>query len=132
MTWFLMAMQKYATFSGRSRRKEYWMFVLFVTLISIGLVIVDVIIGTYNDASGVGLLQGLFTLAIIVPYIAATARRFHDIGKSGWMQLLFLIPLVGFILWIIWMASDGNAGTNKYGPSPKAPAGFPESGAASP
>lgn len=130
MTWFLVALRKYAVFSGRSRRMEYWMFFLFVVLISVGLAIIDVLAGTYSDAAGIGLLQGLFMLVMLIPNLAVTARRLHDTGKSGWLQLLFIIPLVGFILWIIWMVTDSDGGMNKYGPSPKLPAGYPEAGTA--
>ena len=126
MTWALMPLQKYAVFSGRSRRKEFWMFVLFTFVVEIVLAI----IGTYNTALGIGLLSGLFYLAILVPSIALNTRRLHDIGKSGWFQLLFIIPIVGFILWIIWMVRDSDDGVNKYGPSPKAPVGYYEGGAA--
>lgn len=129
MTWFVMALKKYATFSGRSRRKEYWMFFLFVTLIMIGLAIIDLLVGTYNEAAGIGLLQGLFGLATLVPYLALNARRLHDTGKSGWLQLLFIIPLVGFILWIIWMVTEGDRVTNKYGPNPKFAEGPAQGGA---
>ena len=130
MTWALMPLQKYAVFSGRSRRKEFWMFVLFTFIVEIVLAIIDAIIGTYNTAIGIGLLSGLFYLAILVPSIALNTRRLHDIGKSGWFQLLFIIPIVGFILWIIWMVRDSDDGVNKYGPSPKAPVGYYEGGAA--
>jgi|RhiMethySRZTD1v2_1073278.scaffolds.fasta_scaffold99419_5 uncharacterized membrane protein YhaH (DUF805 family) len=130
MTWALMPLQKYAVFSGRSRRKEFWMFVLFTFVVEIVLAIIDAIIGTYNTALGIGLLSGLFYLAILVPSIALNTRRLHDIGKSGWFQLLFIIPIVGFILWIIWMVRDSDDGVNKYGPSPKAPVGYYEGGAA--
>ena len=130
MTWALMPLQKYAVFSGRSRRKEFWMFVLFTFIVEIVLAIIDAIIGTYNTAIGIGLLSGLFYLAILVPFIALNTRRLHDIGKSGWFQLLFIIPIVGFILWIIWMVRDSDDGVNKYGPSPKAPVGYYEGGAA--
>jgi len=130
MTWALMPLQKYAVFSGRSRRKEFWMFVLFTFIVEIVLAIIDAIIGTYNTAIGMGLLSGLFYLAILVPSIALNTRRLHDIGKSGWFQLLFIIPIVGFILWIIWMVRDSDDGVNKYGPSPKAPVGYYEGGAA--
>lgn len=130
MTWALMPLQKYAVFSGRSRRKEFWMFVLFTFIVEIVLAIIDAIIGTYNTAIGMGLLSGLFYLAILVPSIALNTRRLHDIGKSGWFQLLFIIPIVGFILWIIWMVRDGDHGVNQYGPSPKAPVGYYEGGAA--
>ena len=130
MTWALMPLQKYAVLSGRSRRKEFWMFVLFTFVVEIVLAIIDAIIGTYNTALGIGLLSGLFYLAILVPSIALNTRRLHDIGKSGWFQLLFIIPIVGFILWIIWMVRDSDDGVNKYGPSPKAPVGYYEGGAA--
>ena len=130
MTWALMPLQKYAVFSGRSRRKEFWMFVLFTFIVEIVLAIIDAIIGTYNTAIGIGLLSGLFYLAILVPSIALNTRRLHDIGKSGWFQLLFIIPIVGFILWIIWMVRDSDDGVNKYGPSPKTPVGYYEGGAA--
>jgi uncharacterized membrane protein YhaH (DUF805 family) len=119
MSWFMLALSKYATFSGRSRRKEYWMFFLFVVLISIALSIVDVVIGTYSEAANVGLLSGIFSLATVIPWLALTARRLHDIGKSGWMQLLYIIPIVGFILWIIWSVKDSDPEPNKYGPNPK-------------
>jgi uncharacterized membrane protein YhaH (DUF805 family) len=130
MTWALMPLQKYAVFSGRSRRKEFWMFVLFTFIVEIVLAIIDAIIGTYNTAIGIGLLSGLFYLAILVPSIALNTRRLHDIGKSGWFQLLFIIPIVGFILWIIWMVRDGDDGVNQYGPSPKDPVGYYEGGGA--
>ena len=106
------------------------MFVLFTFIVEIVLAIIDAIIGTYNTAIGMGLLSGLFYLAILVPSIALNTRRLHDIGKSGWFQLLFIIPIVGFILWIIWMVRDGDDGVNQYGPSPKAPVGYYGGGAA--
>ena len=130
MTWALMPLQKYAEFSGRSRRKEYWMFFLFTFVVAVVLAIVDTALGTYNKTIGVGLLQGLFYLAVLVPSIAVNTRRLHDTGKSGWFQLLFIIPLVGFILWIIWMVTDSDAGDNKYGPNPKAADAYPPSGTA--
>ncbi|MFC5727284.1 MULTISPECIES: DUF805 domain-containing protein [Nocardioides] len=124
MSWFVMALKKYATFSRRARRKEYWMFFLWAALIVLGLAIIDNLVGTYDEATGWGLLSGLFSLAMVVPSISVTARRLHDIGKSGWLQLLFLIPLVGFILWIIWMVTDGDSHTNQYGPSVKGGFGY--------
>lgn len=119
MTWFVTALKRYADFSGRSRRKEYWMFVLFAFVISLGLGFIDGVIGTYDEAAGVGLLSGLFTLGVFVPSLSVTARRLHDIEKSGWLQLLFLIPLVGWILWLVWMTRESNGGANQYGPDPK-------------
>ena len=122
-------LKKYATFSGRSHRKEYLLFVLFVVVVFIALTIVDDLLGTYDAETGWGLLSGLFSLATLVPYLALNSRRLHDIGKSGWLQLLFLIPLVGLILWIVWMASEGDLGVNKYGPDPRLPDGSSPCGA---
>jgi uncharacterized membrane protein YhaH (DUF805 family) len=127
----LDALQKYAVFSGRSRRKEYWMFVLFTFLVSIGLGFIDTLAETYEDTTGTGLLSGLFQLAVLVPSIAVNTRRLHDTNKSGWFQLLFIIPLVGLILWIIWMVKDSDQGGNQYGPNPKtADVYYPPSGIA--
>ena len=106
------------------------MFVLFAFLISIGLLFVDMFVGTYDETLGIGLLEGLFSLAMLIPSLAVAARRLHDTGKSGWLQLLFLIPIAGLILWIIWMAKEGDDGMNKYGPSPKDTAGYPPGGPA--
>lgn len=130
MTWALMPLEKYAVFSGRSRRKEYWMFVLFTFVVGIGLGFIDTLAGTYEDTTGIGLLSGLFQLAVLVPSIAVNTRRLHDTGKSGWLQLLFIIPLVGLILWIIWMVKDSDPSGNQYGPNPKTADVNPLSGAA--
>jgi uncharacterized membrane protein YhaH (DUF805 family) len=130
MTWALMPLEKYAVFSGRSRRKEYWMFVLFTFVVGIGLGFIDTLAGTYEDTTGIGLLSGLFQLAVLVPSIAVNTRRLHDTGKSGWLQLLFIIPLVGLILWIIWMVKDSDLSGNQYGPNPKTADVNPLSGAA--
>lgn len=120
MNWFLMALKKFADFSSRSRRKEYWFFVLFYLLIYIVLAIVDNMTGMAKaEYGGVGPLGGLFMLAMIVPSIAVAARRLHDIGKSGWWQLLAIVPLIGAIVLLIWYVKDGEPGTNRFGANPK-------------
>jgi uncharacterized membrane protein YhaH (DUF805 family) len=119
MNWFLAALKKYAVFSGRSRRSEYWYFVLFYFLICVVLAIVDMMAGTMNEAGDIGLLSGLFGLAMIIPSLSVGVRRLHDIGKSGWWLLIGLIPLVGAIILIVWFATDAPPGPNEYGPSPK-------------
>lgn len=83
MSWFIEALRKYAVFSGRSRRKEYWYFALFVVLISIVLTIIDGLIGAYARSTGAGLLSGIFSLAILIPSIAVSVRRLHDIDRTG-------------------------------------------------
>ena len=120
MDWYLAVLKKYAVFSGRARRKEYWMFFLFNLLISIALTIVDRTTGTLNAAAGMGLLSGLYTLAVLIPSLAVGVRRLHDTGKSGWWLLLLLVPLLGVIVILIFMVTDSEAGENRFGPNPKA------------
>lgn len=119
MSWFLLALRKYAVFHGRSRRSEYWYFALFYFLICIALGIVDGITGTASAQTGFGLLGPLFVLAMFIPSLSVGVRRLHDIGKSGWWLLLSLIPLVGFIVLLVWACRDSEPGTNAYGPNPK-------------
>jgi uncharacterized membrane protein YhaH (DUF805 family) len=117
MEWYVAVLNKYAQFSGRSRRKEYWFFVLFNIIISIGLTIVDRILGL--GGSSWGLLSGLYTLFVLIPSIAVGVRRLHDTGRSGWWLLIAFIPILGAIALLVFMASDSEPGTNQYGPNPK-------------
>ena len=103
---------KYATFTGRARRKEYWYFFLFNLMISIGTLIVDVLIG-------LSIFSTLWSLAILIPSLALNFRRLHDTGRSGWYILFALIPLVGSILLLVWFCMDSEPGSNKYGSNPK-------------
>ncbi|MFZ2237722.1 MAG: DUF805 domain-containing protein [Dokdonella sp.] len=119
MNWFLMALKKYATFSGRSRRSEYWFFVLFYLIIYVVLAIIDGVAGTMSSESRFGLLSGLFALAMLIPSLAVGARRLHDTGRSGWWQLIGLIPLIGFIVLIVFYVQDSHPGSNQYGANPK-------------
>ena len=119
MNWYVQALKKYADFSGRARRKEYWLFVLFNIVISCVLTIVDVMIGTYSQAVGIGVLAGIYALAVLIPGIAVSVRRLHDTDRSGWWLLIVLIPIIGPIVLIVFMCIDGTPGTNRFGPSPK-------------
>ena len=119
MNWFLIALKKYATFSGRAQRAEYWYFVLFYILILFGLTLIDSITGSYSAESGMGLLEGIFTLLLLIPSIAVGARRLHDTGRSGWWLLIALIPLVGAIVLLVFTVQDSTPGENQYGPNPK-------------
>lgn len=118
MNWVMKALKQYADFNGRSQRTEYWLFVLFVIVVSVVLSMIDKMIGTYSD-SGVGLLSGIFSLAVLLPGIAVGIRRLHDTGRSGWWLLIALVPLIGEIVLIVFMVQDSVPGTNAYGPSPK-------------
>lgn len=135
MEWMLLPLRRYADFSGRSRRQEYWMFQLFLALLSLPLVL-WLYISFFNSlfsqgASGGaqffqswGFLTSLFllialSLATIVPLLAVTVRRFHDQGLSGWYVLLGLIPFIGGIILMVFMCLPGTTGDNAYGPDPK-------------
>ena len=116
MQWYLEVLKKDAVFEGRAHRTEFWMFVLVSLIVSIILGVIDGLIGSYGSAGG--LLQGLYSLAVLIPSLAVGARRLHDIDRSGWWLLLGLIPIVGIIILIVWFATEGKPGTNTYGPNP--------------
>ena len=117
MNWYLDVLKKYTVFEGRAHRTEFWMFALFNFLISIGLSIIDNVIGTATTSGG--LLSGLYSLAVLIPALAVGARRLHDTGRSGWWQLIGLLPCVGWIVLIIFYVQDSQPGANQYGPNPK-------------
>lgn len=105
----------YANFNGRARRSEYWYFTLFYIIVIVLLTILDIALGTYDAETESGYITMVFQLASLVPMIALTVRRMHDVGKSGWFML---IPIYNFILSV----TDSEPGTNQYGPNPKNPA----------
>lgn len=119
MSWYLEVLKKYAVFGGRARRKEYWYFTLFTVIVSILFSVIDAVIGTSNIYLGLGLLSGIYTLAVLIPSIAVSFRRLHDIGRSGWWILIALIPLIGVIVLLIFAIQDSQPGENQYGPNPK-------------
>ena len=104
---------KYATFSGRASRSEYWFFYLFTIIVSIVTWVIDTMLLGYS-AEDTGAISLIFQIIIILPSIAVGARRLHDIGKSGWWQLLIL-TLIGIILLIVWFATIGSSKKNKFG-----------------
>ena len=120
MNWFLVVLKKYATFSGRAQRAEYWWFYLISTLIIIGLSLIDQATGTLDEETGMGLLTTLYSLAILIPSIAVGVRRLHDTGRSGWWLLIGLIPVIGSIVLIVFFVLDSEPGENAYGANPKA------------
>jgi uncharacterized membrane protein YhaH (DUF805 family) len=134
MEWMLMPYRRYADFSGRSRRKEYWMFALFFVIIYAvcaalmfgGGMSIDPATGAPQMGGmfyvGAGLI-GIFALASFVPALAVQVRRFHDQDKSGWFVLLSFIPYIGGIIVLVFMCLEGTKGPNRFGPDPKDPAG---------
>ncbi len=117
MNWYLEALKKYAVFSGRARRTEYWMFYLFYIIFAIVLFIIDNILGIGGEDGGP--LSGLFVLAMVIPSIAVTFRRLHDTDRSGWWLLIGLVPLIGGIILLVFTLQDSQSGDNQYGPNPK-------------
>ena len=119
MYWYLEAFKKYAVFGGRSRRKEYWYFMLFNIVVLIVLGGIDALLETLNSGLGVGLLIAIYALASIIPFLAVSVRRLHDIDRSGWWYLINLIPLIGPIVMLVFTLLDSTPGDNRYGPDPK-------------
>jgi len=117
MNWYVEVLKKYAVFSGRARRKEYWMFVLFNIIISFVIGFVEGMVGLARD--GYGPISGLYMLAILLPSIAVGIRRLHDTGRSGWWLLIMLIPIIGPLVLLFFFVGDSQPGTNQYGPNPK-------------
>ena len=112
MNWYLEVLKKYAVFSGRAQRKEYWIFFLFNIIISFALSFIQERVGVP--------VRYIYMLAVLLPGIALTVRRLHDTNRSGWRTLLIsLIPIVGVIFLIRFMVQDSDPGENQYGPNPK-------------
>ena len=105
-------MAKFADFSGRASRSEYWWFYLFVTLMSWGSSLVSAFMFSYEDPMA-DILPLIVSLVFFVPTIAAGSRRLHDIGKSGWWQLI-AFTVIGIILLIVWYATDTKTEKNKF------------------
>lgn len=137
MEWYLKCLRQYADFSGRARRKEYWMFILFNAIISF-------VLGFIDGLLGLNLLSYIYALVIFIPSLAVSVRRLHDIGRCGWWYLLPMVPFIGLsallafgsftssaaiilglaalgtgILMLVWFCTDSERGSNKWGPNPK-------------
>jgi len=113
------ALKKYAVFSGRARRQEYWMFVLVSAAIALVLAFVDTKIGLMSE-SGYGVLSGVYSLAIFVPALAVAVRRLHDTDRSGMWYIIAFVPIIGPIALLVFCVQDGDMGMNQYGANPKA------------
>lgn len=116
--WYFKVLRNYVNFEGRARRKEFWYYTLCSFLIAVILVIIDKQMGTFNQQTGMGLLGQIYGVAVFLPALAVCVRRLHDIGKSGWMVLINLIPFIGFLIFIYLAARQGDEGANEYGPDP--------------
>ena len=133
MEWYLKVMRdNYANFSGRARRKEYWMFTLFFFLITVVIYFLFALLAFFMAGDLINLMDNewvpvvlgfsviIYFLIHLIPSIAVTVRRLYDTGKSGWLYLLTFIPYIGSLIIFIFTVIEGNKGDNKYGPDPKA------------
>ncbi|GAD03389.1 DUF805 domain-containing protein [Agarivorans albus] len=122
MSWYIAVLKKYLVFNGRARRKEYWMFVLFNSIIGVILSFIDQVTGTVNLESGLGVLGSIYTLAVLLPSLAVAVRRLHDTGRSGWWLFILLLPIIGVLVLLFFFLSDSESEANAYGENPKAQA----------
>ena len=119
MNWYLDVLKnKYATFSGRARRKEYWMFLLINLVVSVALALIDSLIGSVSE-SGMGLLSSVYSIGVLIPSLALSVRRLHDTGRTGWWVLISIIPVIGAVVLLVFMLLDSEPGSNRYGANPK-------------
>jgi uncharacterized membrane protein YhaH (DUF805 family) len=119
MEWYLKVLKNYVGFSGRARRKEYWMFTLFNLIALVVMSVLDRMLGLAGEA-GVGILYTVYALAVLLPSLAVSVRRLHDIDKSGWWMLLVLVPFIGAIVLLVFAVMEGTRGDNRFGADPKA------------
>ena len=123
MNYFLNCLKKYKDFSGRASRREFWMFLLFASIFEIFAIILDNLLGTTFSEPQMpihfGWLYLLYILVIFLPFLATFVRRMHDIGKSGWILFVYMIPLAGAIWLLVLLCAEGTKGDNKYGTDPK-------------
>lgn len=124
MNWYLKVLKQYTDFSGRARRKEYWMYTLFNLIFAIVALMVDLLLGTSFEMNGMnilgyGYIYMLYNLFVIIPGLAVSVRRLHDVGKSGWFLLIAFIPLIGAIWLLVLYVTDSDSGNNKWGSNPK-------------
>ena len=118
MDWFVTVLKRYAVFSGRASRPEYWYFTMVWLVVATVLAFIDGILGTMSTRSGMGLLSGVFGLAVLLPALAVTVRRLHDSDRSGWWCLVSLVPVVGALVLLVLMLLKGTAGPNRFGSGP--------------
>ncbi|MEP3227177.1 MAG: DUF805 domain-containing protein [Parasphingorhabdus sp.] len=118
MEWMLLPLKRYAEFNGRSRRKEYWMFFLFSFLVGLVATLLDVVVLGFSVEDN-GPVNAVMSLALLVPSLAVGVRRLHDTDRSAWWLLLIFVPILGWIMLLIFFCSNGDSGTNGYGVDPK-------------
>jgi uncharacterized membrane protein YhaH (DUF805 family) len=129
MSWYISVLKNYAVFSGRARRKEFWMFTLFQFLAVLALIIVEVILGAATGGFQPWqffLLVAPYFLGTFIPSLAVTVRRLHDTGRSGAWYFISFVPYIGGIILLVLNCLDSQPGPNQYGPNPKQPQFTPD------
>jgi uncharacterized membrane protein YhaH (DUF805 family) len=111
--------KKYACFSGRARRQEFWLFVLFNFIAGIVVGVISGVLVSVTNVAAFAFLGTIYNLAVLIPGFAVLFRRLHDTGRSGWWWLIAFIPLIGIIVLIVFCCLDSQPGDNQYGPNPK-------------
>ena len=125
MEWYLKVMQEnFSNFSGRARRKEYWMFTLIYMIVIIIAMVLDGALGLrfdmgYGVTAPYGWIYSIVALVHLIPTFGVLVRRLHDVGKSGWFMLISLVPIIGGIWLLVLLCTNGDSSENAYGPSPK-------------
>lgn len=122
MDWYLKVLKNYVGFDGRARRKEYWMFTLFNLIIMVALMALQMMATSISEGAtmAVSLLLMLYALGVLLPSVAVTIRRLHDIDKSGWWILIAFVPFVGGLILLVFEVMEGTRGDNRFGADPKA------------
>jgi uncharacterized membrane protein YhaH (DUF805 family) len=119
MNWYLQGLKKYAVFSGRARRREYWMFELINELIALALFVLAVFLGKAGYEYFIS-LPVVYIFATTIPSFAKLIRRLHDTNHSGWWFFIAMVPLIGPLVLFSFTVKDGDRGENRFGPDPKA------------
>lgn len=119
MNWYIEVLKKYAEFTGRARRTEYWMFVLFNMVFAVLALVLDNLLGLTVGGLPYGILYFLYVLAVFIPGLAVLVRRLHDTNQSGYMVFVSLIPIIGSIWLLVLLFKESDPNDNQYGKNPK-------------
>ena len=120
MNWYLAVLKNYVGFSGRARRMEYWMFMIVNFFVYAGLLAIDRMMGHAVGEYGPGPLCAIYSVVVALPWLAVVFRRLHDTDRTGLWIFIHLLPLLGSIIFFIFMVMDSTPGMNRFGPNPKA------------
>ena len=119
MEWYIDAFRNWDDFGGRATRKEYWLFVLFNLIVTWALTFVDAVMGIFVLGGFIGLFSGIYGLVVFIPSLAVTIRRLHDTGRSGWWIFINLLPIIGLIIFLVFMVQGSQSSSNAYGAHPQ-------------